>query len=601
MNFADKTIGSLETGDTSFEGYLLSDRYKIIRKIGEGGMGAVFLAEDTELDNRPVAIKSLPLIVVGNERSLKQLKKEAKLALKLSHPNIVSLRSFESSDHGPYLVMDYIAGKTLEAVLTEKERLSEEEVLRLFRPIAVALDYAHSQGVVHRDIKPSNIMIREDGTPFIMDFGIAREMKESFTRLTGKDTSGTLPYMSPEQIRGETPDPAQDIYSLSAAIFECFEGNPPFFRGQIEYQIINQEPVFSVTPKKIRKILTTGLAKDPKLRPEFCATMFDGNVKKYKTGKQTRKSDSLNFGSKPSETSQKTHKRTSDNHEDVVEKKEFEKYIRAIRMAVTHNQLTDFHTYLQRLENELKTSTHARMFLQVFETMDKSFQEKSIPVLRKIANKIPDSRCCFTVAQKLFQIDQLDLAKTALENVLIDENFAKEASELMGKIYNRAPEIEKEKIKKQKNIRLKKFLDNYFLNPINIVCKFILSVIALAVPSFIIIALSNNIHVDDDKLILNVFWTSKKYWYLSAIFYMLVLEYVAIFVTIFILRMFNVKMSDIIRFSDDVFLYLLFPVMINLVFGMIPIGLAQAIGWNWISFVCTFLGFLLVMNRERFR
>jgi formylglycine-generating enzyme required for sulfatase activity len=273
MNFAEDTIGNLETGDASFEGYLLSGRYKIIRKLGEGGMGAVFLAEDTHLDNRPIAIKSLPLIVAGNERSLKQLKQEAKLALKLSHPYIVSLRSFESSKHGPYLVMDYIDGKTLEMVLTEKERLSEMEVLRLFQPIAEALDYAHSQGVVHRDIKPSNIMIRDDGVPFIMDFGIAREMKESFTRLTGKDTSGTLPYMSPEQVRGAMPSPAQDVYSLAVTLYECLTGNPPFCRGDIHYQIIHEQVDGSKLPDGLRDIVLKGLSKHPDDRPQTCAEL----------------------------------------------------------------------------------------------------------------------------------------------------------------------------------------------------------------------------------------------------------------------------------------------------------------------------------------
>jgi serine/threonine protein kinase len=289
MSFADDTIGNLETGDTSFEGFLLGDRYKIIRKIGEGGMGAVFLAEDTALDNRPVAIKSLPLIVAGNERSLKQLKKEAKLALKLSHSHIVTLRSFESSDHGPYLVMDYIDGQTLETMLTAKERLSEEEVIRLFRPIAEALDYAHSQGVVHRDIKPSNIMIREDGVPFIMDFGIAREMKESFTRLTGKDTSGTLPYMSPEQVNGELPSQAQDIYSLAATMYECLTGEPLFCRGNIIHQIMNKEVDGSKLPDGLRDIVLQGLSKQPEDRPKTCVELLTTvSPEELKTKRETR-------------------------------------------------------------------------------------------------------------------------------------------------------------------------------------------------------------------------------------------------------------------------------------------------------------------------
>jgi serine/threonine protein kinase len=189
---------------------VLAGRYKVVRKLGEGGMGTVWLAKDIKLDDRPVAIKMLPAILSSNPRGIRQLKQEAKLAIQLSYPNIVTLRAFEEEDGNAFLVMDYIEGQTLEQLLAEKETLSEDEVIRLFTPIAEALDYAHSQKVVHRDIKPSNILIRKDGTPFITDFGVAREMKDTMTRVTGKSTSGTLPYMSPEQLRGEPPAPAQD-------------------------------------------------------------------------------------------------------------------------------------------------------------------------------------------------------------------------------------------------------------------------------------------------------------------------------------------------------------------------------------------------------
>ena len=172
------------------EGTLLANRYRIVRQLGQGGMGSVWLAEDTQLDNKPFAIKMLPSVLVSNKRAYRQLKDEALVAMKLVHPNIVQLRAFEENGGNPFLVMDYIDGETLDDYLAEHigttsasaavnapaarstsgtggspvlSGLPESEVIRLLKPIAAALDYAHSEGVVHRDVKPANVMIRKDG------------------------------------------------------------------------------------------------------------------------------------------------------------------------------------------------------------------------------------------------------------------------------------------------------------------------------------------------------------------------------------------------------------------------------------------------------
>ncbi|MBO7206084.1 MAG: serine/threonine protein kinase, partial [Kiritimatiellae bacterium] len=199
--------GNTINNDVTMDGRasVLASRYRIIRQLGAGGMGSVWLAEDTKLDNKLFAIKMLPSILVANKRAYKQLKEEALLAMKLVHPNIVQIRAFEENDNNPFLVMDYIDGVTLDdwlgdrgqelGVRSQESGVREEEVVRLLKPIAEALDYAHSEGVVHRDIKPANIMIRKDGRPFVMDFGIAREIQETMTRMTGKMSSGTLMYM----------------------------------------------------------------------------------------------------------------------------------------------------------------------------------------------------------------------------------------------------------------------------------------------------------------------------------------------------------------------------------------------------------------------
>ena len=245
----------------------------------------------------------------------------------LSHTNIVTVRAFEENNGNPFLVMDYIDGKTLDDYLaehgeyfTQRRREAEsqsgrarspsapqgggfgryrqehvervdgdgrgitgDEVVRILKPIAAALDYAHTKGVIHRDVKPGNVMIAKDGTPYILDFGIAREIQETKTRETGKLSSGTLLYMSPEQLMGEDPSPAQDVYSFAAMAYECLKGNPPFAHGQIEFQIMNKPPNPLPTEGLTGKAailaagVMAGLAKKPEDRPATCTAVLEGD------------------------------------------------------------------------------------------------------------------------------------------------------------------------------------------------------------------------------------------------------------------------------------------------------------------------------------
>ena len=279
-----ETIDNAQTMQPGGKGTLLDGRYRVVRQLGQGGMGAVWLVEDTLLDNKPFAVKMLPSILVSNKRAYAQLKAEALVAMKLVHPNIMQIRAFEENDGNPFLVMDYIDGQTLDEYLAEKGRLSEDEVLRVLRPIAAALDYAHGEGVVHRDVKPANVMIRRDGHPFILDFGIAREIQETMTRVTGKLSSGTLLYMSPEQLMGESPKPAQDVYSFAAMAYECLKGEPPFVRGSIEDQIKNKQPEPLTGNAILTAAIMAGLAKKPEDRPATCAAVLEGDVLTQRRG-----------------------------------------------------------------------------------------------------------------------------------------------------------------------------------------------------------------------------------------------------------------------------------------------------------------------------
>lgn len=290
----EDTLDGLPTfrGGDGKESKLLANRYKIIRKIGEGGMGMVYLAEDMELGNTKVAIKFIPPMLAGNARAVKNLKKEAQTAMQLSHPNIVRLHDLHTDGHQNFLVMEYIEGKTLEEALAEKEndKLSLEELLPIAEQIAAGLDYAHSKNVLHRDLKPSNIMTGKSGTVKLLDFGIAREMKDSFTRVTGQETSGTLPYMSPEQLMGENPSPSMDIYSFGAVLYECLSGHPPFYRGDIRRQIEYKKPeILKEVLEHTNKALQAALAKKASERPSKARVLIrlleKPNVAKEAEGK----------------------------------------------------------------------------------------------------------------------------------------------------------------------------------------------------------------------------------------------------------------------------------------------------------------------------
>ena len=271
----NNTINNAQTIAGNAEGTLLANRYRVVKQLGQGGMGSVWLAEDTQLDNKLFAIKMLPSILVANKRAYRQLKDEALVAMRLVHPNIVQIRAFEENNGNPFLVMDYVDGQTLDDYLADKGKLSEDDVLRVLRPIAAALDYAHAKGVIHRDVKPGNVMIAKDGTPYILDFGIAREIQETLTRVTGKLSSGTLLYMSPEQLNGAQPKPAQDVYSFAAMVYECLKGEPPFVRGQIEHQILNNSPApLPGGPRSCAAAVMAGLAKKSEDRPATCADVL---------------------------------------------------------------------------------------------------------------------------------------------------------------------------------------------------------------------------------------------------------------------------------------------------------------------------------------
>jgi len=248
--------------------------YKILEKLGEGGMGVVYLAKDTKLE-RKVAIKLLPHHISDNSDERKRFEIEAKAAAALNHPNISTIHAIEEVDNEMFLVMEYIEGFELKDKI-KAGSVQIDDAKNIAIQIAEGLQAAHTKGIVHRDIKSSNIMITEDGKAKIMDFGLAKFRDTDQLAQVGT-TFGTIPYMSPEQTSGEDVDHQTDIWSFGVVFYEMLSGELPF-KGEYEqaiiYSILNEEPSDIEGLKDyppIQNILKSALNKDRQKR----YTQFD--------------------------------------------------------------------------------------------------------------------------------------------------------------------------------------------------------------------------------------------------------------------------------------------------------------------------------------
>jgi serine/threonine protein kinase/dienelactone hydrolase len=219
--------------------------YRILEKLGEGGMGVVYLAEDTRLE-RKVAIKFLPQHISSDSEEKARFKIEAKAAAALNHPNIATVHSIEEADDQLFIVMEYVKGKELKDFIEPNKGLSLpiNDIINYIIQIAEGLNAAHKADIIHRDIKSSNIMITEDGNVKIMDFGLAKLRGK--TKLTKIGTTiGTIDYMSPEQAQGEEVDRRTDIWSFGIVLYEMLTGKMPFkgdYEQAVLYSILNEEP-----------------------------------------------------------------------------------------------------------------------------------------------------------------------------------------------------------------------------------------------------------------------------------------------------------------------------------------------------------------------
>lgn len=247
-------------------------RYRIGKRLGSGGMAAVYEATDP-LDRR-WAIKVLSDLVLPQAGMVERFQREARVVLRLRHPHIVQLHNFEPHDDLHFLVLEFVEGRSLRDLLDEEPRVPIETVLRWFAQLASALDYAHEQGIVHRDIKPDNILIRETGDPVIADFGIAKVIGGTSGLTQQGSAIGTAYYMSPEQWSGEEVGGAADQYSLGVVLYEALGGEKPFQGDSLQTIMLAHltEPPRDLSqlrddvPPRLFQALARMLAKDPRER-----------------------------------------------------------------------------------------------------------------------------------------------------------------------------------------------------------------------------------------------------------------------------------------------------------------------------------------------
>ncbi len=261
---------------------LLGGRYELGELIGQGGMADVFLGRDVRL-GRTVAVKVLRADLAREPSFHGRFRREAQAAAALNAPHVVSVfDTGEDSSGVPYIVMEYVEGRTLRDVLRTEGRLLPQRALEVAADICSALDAAHAAGIVHRDIKPANVMLTAAGEVKVMDFGIARAVADSSSTVTQtSDVIGTAAYLSPEQARGEHVDARSDIYSTGCLLYELVTGAPPFVGDSpvaVAYQHVREDPAppsayDDTLPRSVDAVVLKAMAKNPANRYQSAAEM----------------------------------------------------------------------------------------------------------------------------------------------------------------------------------------------------------------------------------------------------------------------------------------------------------------------------------------
>ena len=264
----------------NYVGKRLDGRYELQEVIGVGGMAVVYKAYDN-IDDRTVAVKILKDEFLASEEFRRRFKNESKAIAVLSHPNIVKVYDVSYGDKLQYIVMEYVEGITLKEYIEQQGVISWKETVHFTTQILRALQHAHDKGIVHRDIKPQNIMLLENGTIKVTDFGIAR-FSRSETRTMTDTAIGSVHYISPEQARGDITDDKSDIYSVGVVMYEMLTGQLPFQSDnsvsvaimQLQTDPVKPREINSSIPEGLEQITMRAMQKNPKDRYQSAAEMI---------------------------------------------------------------------------------------------------------------------------------------------------------------------------------------------------------------------------------------------------------------------------------------------------------------------------------------
>lgn len=269
-------------------GQAVLDQYRVVRQLGQGGMGAVYLARD-DVSGQEVAIKVLPAELAKDKDIRERFSQEARALAALDHPNIVPLLTFATRGDDRYLVMKFVPGQSVDDLLIAQKKLDVETATRIFRAVVTALGYAHAQGVIHRDVKPGNVLLSDEGRIYLVDFGIAKQEEGARITQTGI-LMGTPQYMSPEQISGQVIDGRSDLYAAGLLFFEMLAGVAPF-TGEKTFAILRahvESPPPDIRnfrddslPDVVVACIEALLEKDPSKRPqsaEAVLALLDGQT-----------------------------------------------------------------------------------------------------------------------------------------------------------------------------------------------------------------------------------------------------------------------------------------------------------------------------------
>ncbi len=259
------------------------DNYKILEVIGRGGMGVVFKAIDMNLE-KVVALKMIDPFLARDDNFLQRFKTEARALARLENQNIVGVHALRETEYGLFMVMEYVSARTISEWLREKSRFRVNETIAIGSQIINAIGHAHKVGVIHRDIKPNNVLLCDDGTIKVMDFGLAKVVQEQGSQITVTHAAaGTLYYMSPEQVKGlKNVDTRSDIYSLGMTLYEMLAGRTPFEKSESEFVIQKQivegripspTKFNPLIPKELVKVILKSIDKDPDKRYQSAAEM----------------------------------------------------------------------------------------------------------------------------------------------------------------------------------------------------------------------------------------------------------------------------------------------------------------------------------------